>query len=150
MNVSANKFRQLVIIILILENIRYSRHNLIKQVAEINLCFYKYSSDLIILSGEDIKKNGKRFSVYDDIKKKLIAKGIPEKEIAFIHDAGDSETKKAQMFAKVRSGDIRVLIGSTSKMGAGTNVQNKLIASHDLDCPWKPADMTQRAGCMVR
>lgn len=99
---------------------------------------------------EDIKKNGKRFSVYDDIKQKLIEKGVPEKEIAFIHDAGDSEVKKAQMFSKVRSGEIRVLIGSTAKMGAGTNVQDKLIASHDLDCPWKPADMTQRAGRMIR
>lgn len=101
-------------------------------------------------SSEDVKKNGKRFCVYDDIKQKLIAKGVPEKEIAFIHDAGNSETKKAQMFAKVRNGEIRVLIGSTAKMGAGTNVQTKLIASHDLDCPWKPADMTQRAGRMIR
>lgn len=73
-------------------------------------------------SKEDIKKNGERFSVYDDIKQKLIAKGVPENEIAFIHDAGNNEVKKAQMFAKVRSGEIRVLIGSTSKMGAGTNV----------------------------
>lgn len=101
-------------------------------------------------SKEDIKKNGKRFSVYDDIKQKLIAKGVPENEIAFIHDAGDSEIKKAQLFAKVRNGEIRVLIGSTPKMGAGTNVQTKLIASHDLDCPWKPAELVQRAGRMIR
>lgn len=101
-------------------------------------------------SKEDLKKNGKRFSVYDDIKEKLISRGVPENEIAFIHDVGDNEIKKAQLFAKVRNGDVRVLIGSTAKMGAGTNVQNKLIASHDLDCPWKPADMTQRAGRMIR
>lgn len=100
-------------------------------------------------SKEDLKKNGERFDVYADIRKKLIDKGIPEKEIAFIHDA-NSETEKAKLFAKVRSGDVRVLIGSTQKMGAGTNVQNKLIALHDLDCPWRPADLTQRLGRMVR
>ncbi len=100
-------------------------------------------------SKEDFKKNGERFDVYADIRSKLIEKGIPEKEIAFIHDA-ESETEKAKLFAKVRSGDVRVLIGSTQKMGAGTNVQNKLIALHDLDCPWRPADLTQRLGRMVR
>lgn len=100
-------------------------------------------------SKEDLKKNGERFDVYNDIRSKLIEKGIPEKEIAFIHDAA-SETEKAKLFAKVRSGDVRVLIGSTQKMGAGTNVQNKLIALHDLDCPWRPADLTQRLGRMVR
>lgn len=100
-------------------------------------------------SKEDFKKNGERFDVYADIRSKLIEKGIPEKEIAFIHDAA-SETEKAKLFAKVRSGDVRVLIGSTQKMGAGTNVQNKLIALHDLDCPWRPADLTQRLGRMVR
>lgn len=100
-------------------------------------------------SKEDFKKNGERFDVYADIRSKLIDKGIPEKEIAFIHDAA-SETEKAKLFAKVRSGDVRVLIGSTQKMGAGTNVQNKLIALHDLDCPWRPADLTQRLGRMVR
>ncbi len=98
---------------------------------------------------EDIEKNGKRLDVYVDIRKKLIDKGVPEKEIAFIHEA-NSETEKAKLFAKVRSGDVRVLIGSTQKMGAGTNVQNKLIALHDLDCPWRPADLTQRLGRMVR
>ncbi len=100
-------------------------------------------------SKEDFKKNGERFDVYADIRSKLIEKGIPEKEIAFIHDAA-SETEKAKLFAKVRSGDVRVLIGSTQKMGAGTNVQNKLIALHDLDCPWRPTDLTQRLGRMVR
>jgi len=81
--------------------------------------------------------------VYNDMKQKLIAKGIPENEIAFIHDA-DTETRKKELFAKVRKGDVRVLIGSTSKMGAGTNVQKKIIALHHLDCPWRPADLTQR------
>ena len=100
-------------------------------------------------SKEDIKKNGRRFDAYSDIRQKLIDKGIPDKEIAFIHDAA-SETEKAKLFAKVRSGDVRVLIGSTQKMGAGTNVQDKLIALHDLDCPWRPADLTQRLGRMVR
>ena len=88
-------------------------------------------------------------SVYEDIRKKLIAKGIPPQEIAFIHDAG-TETQKAELFAKVRNGQVRVLLGSTQKMGAGTNVQTKLVASHDLDCPWRPADLEQRAGRIVR
>lgn len=100
-------------------------------------------------SKEDLKKNGERFDVYNDIRSKLIEKGIPEKEIAFIHDAA-SEVEKAKLFSKVRNGDVRVLIGSTQKMGAGTNVQDKLIALHDLDCPWRPADLTQRLGRMVR
>jgi len=89
------------------------------------------------------------FNIYDDIKAKLIEKGIPEKEIAFIHDA-NNEKQKDEMFAKVRSGDIRILIGSTQKMGAGTNVQTKLVALHDLDVPWRPADLEQRAGRIVR
>ncbi len=97
----------------------------------------------------DKKKHGERFSVYDDIKKKLIDRGVPPEEIAFIHDAATKEAKD-KLFAKVRKGEIRVLIGSTSKMGAGTNVQDKLIASHDLDAPWKPSDMEQRRGRMVR
>ena len=80
------------------------------------------------------------FNVYDDMKKKLIAKGIPEKEIAFIHDA-KTEVQKEELFSKVRKGKIRVLFGSTSKLGVGTNIQKKLIASHDLDCPWRPADV---------
>ncbi|NLT10702.1 MAG: helicase, partial [Ruminococcus sp.] len=85
----------------------------------------------------------------DDIREKLVAKGVPREEIAFIHEA-KNETAKAEMFAKVRRGDIRVLIGSTAKMGCGTNVQTKLVASHDLDAPWRPADMEQRRGRMVR
>jgi hypothetical protein len=87
-------------------------------------------------------KGAGEFSVYADIKQKLIAKGLPESEIAFIHDA-NTETRKAELFAKVRNGDTRVLIGSTAKLGAGTNVQNKLIAIHDLDCPWRPSDVGQ-------
>ena len=91
----------------------------------------------------------KGFNVYDDIKQKLIASGVPESEIAFIHDA-DTEKKKDELFAKVRSGEVRVLMGSTQKMGAGTNVQDRLIALHDLDCPWRPADLEQRAGRIIR
>lgn len=87
--------------------------------------------------------------VYNEIKKKLINKGIPENEIAFIHEA-DNETKKKELFSKVRQGEVRVLMGSTSKMGAGTNVQDKLIATHHLDCAWKPSDLTQRNGRMIR
>ncbi len=89
------------------------------------------------------------FSVYDDLKKKLLDAGIPEDEIAFIHTA-DSEAKKKELFAKVRSGQVRVLMGSTQKMGAGTNVQDRLIALHDLDCPWRPSDLQQRLGRIIR
>jgi len=90
-----------------------------------------------------------RFNIYDDIKAKLIERGVPEHEIAFIHDA-DTETRKKELFAKVRQGKVRVLFGSTFKMGAGTNVQDRLIAIHDADCPWRPADLEQRAGRIVR
>jgi len=93
--------------------------------------------------------NDGKFNVYDDIRSKLIAKGIPETEIAFIHNA-DSEAKKKDLFAKVRSGQVRVLIGSTFKMGAGTNVQKRLIALHHIDCPWRPADLQQREGRIIR
>lgn len=89
------------------------------------------------------------FCVYEDIKTKLIAGGVPESEIAFIHDA-PTEKAKAELFEKVRSGEVRILIGSTGKMGTGTNVQDKLIAMHDLDIPWRPADLEQRMGRMVR
>jgi len=94
-------------------------------------------------------KGAGEFSVYTDIRKKLIERGIPESEIKFIHEA-DTETKKQELFKKVRRGEVRILMGSTQKMGAGTNVQNKIIASHDLDCPWRPADLEQRAGRTVR
>lgn len=90
-----------------------------------------------------------KFNVYDDIKNKLIDKGVPEEEIAFIHDA-KTENQKAELFEKVRNGDVRVLFGSTQKMGAGTNVQDRIIASHDLDCPWRPSDLEQRLGRTVR
>ena len=80
------------------------------------------------------------FTVYEDIRDKLISRGVPREEIAFIHDA-DTEVKKKELFAKVRSGHVRVLIGSTSKMGAGTNCQDRLVALHDLDCPWRPGDL---------
>ncbi len=94
-------------------------------------------------------KGAGEFSVYTDIRKKLIERGIPETEIKFIHEA-DTEVKKQELFKKVRRGEVRILMGSTQKMGAGTNVQNKIIASHDLDCPWRPADLEQRAGRTVR
>ena len=94
-------------------------------------------------------KGAGEFSVYTDIRQKLIERGIPESEIKFIHEA-DTETKKQELFKKVRRGEVRILMGSTQKMGAGTNVQNKIIASHDLDCPWRPADLEQRAGRTVR
>lgn len=90
-----------------------------------------------------------KFNVYDDLKEKLIAKGIPENEIAFIHDAKTNQQKQ-DIFTQVRSGKIRVIIGSTSKMGAGTNCQDKLIALHHLDCPWRPADLQQREGRIIR
>lgn len=92
---------------------------------------------------------GEGFHVYQDIKAKLIRGGIPEQEIAFIHDA-DSEAQKAALFSKVRSGSVRVLLGSTAKMGAGTNVQRLLVAEHHLDCPWRPADIEQREGRIIR
>lgn len=94
-------------------------------------------------------KNDGNFNVYDDIKTKLIAGGVPENEIAFIHDA-DSEAKKKELFAKVRTGQVRVLLGSTQKMGAGTNCQDRLIALHHLDVGWRPSDMTQRNGRIIR
>ena len=89
------------------------------------------------------------FSVYDDIRTKLIGMGIPAEQIAFIHDA-NSEAKKKELFSKVNAGDVRILMGSTAKMGAGTNVQRRLVATHDLDCPWRPGDLEQRAGRIVR
>ena len=92
---------------------------------------------------------GDGFNVYQDIKEKLIKGGMPEQEIAFIHDA-DSDTQKAALFSKVRSGLVRVLLGSTAKMGAGTNVQRLLVAEHHLDCPWRPADIEQREGRIIR
>ena len=90
--------------------------------------------DLSTPKGEGI------FSVYTDIRKKIIERGIPESEIKFIHEA-DTESKKQELFKKVRKGEVRILLGSTQKMGAGTNVQNKIIASHDIDCPWRPSDV---------
>ena len=106
------------------------------------------SAQLLFCDLSTPKSDGS-FNVYDDIRKKLIARGIPADEIQFIHEA-DTEAKKQELFKKVRRGEVRVLIGSTAKMGAGTNVQNKLIASHDLDCPWRPSDLEQRAGRTVR
>lgn len=94
-------------------------------------------------------KNDGTFSVYNDIRKKLIERGIPESEVRFIHEA-DTDVKKKELFQKTRKGEVRVLLGSTQKMGAGTNVQDRLIALHDVDCPWRPSDLEQRAGRIIR
>ena len=108
----------------------------------------KYSAQLFFCDLSTPKSDG-TFSVYNDIQKKLIERGVPESEIMFIHDA-NTEVKKLETFKKTRRGEIRLLMGSTQKMGAGTNVQNKLIALHDLDCPWRPSDLEQRLGRIVR
>jgi N12 class adenine-specific DNA methylase len=108
----------------------------------------KRSTQLVFCDLSTPHGDGK-FNVYNDIKQKLIAKGIPEDEIAFIHDA-NTEVRKKELFTRVRKGHIRVLMGSTQKMGAGTNVQDRLIALHDLDCPWRPSDLAQRLGRIVR
>ena len=105
------------------------------------------STQMIFCDLSTPKEDG--FDVYNDVRDKLVAKGIPKEEVQFIHDA-DTETKKAELFGKVRNGIVRVLMGSTQKMGAGTNVQTRLIALHHLDCPWRPADIAQRNGRMVR
>ena len=94
-------------------------------------------------------KNDGTFSVYNDIRKKLIERGIPESEVRFIHEA-DTDIKKKELFQKTRKGEVRVLLGSTQKMGAGTNVQDKLVALHDVDCPWRPSDLEQRSGRIIR
>ena len=94
-------------------------------------------------------KNDGTFSVYNDIRKKLIERGVPESEVRFIHEA-DTDVKKKELFQKTRKGEVRVLLGSTQKMGAGTNVQDRLIALHDIDCPWRPSDLEQRAGRIIR
>jgi N12 class adenine-specific DNA methylase len=114
-----------------------------KRLAQLVFC------DLSTPKPTDKETGEHAFNVYDDVKQKLVARGVPESEIAYIHDA-KTEAKKAKLFAKVRKGHIRVLLGSTQKMGAGTNVQDRLIALHDLDCPWRPSDLAQRLGRIVR
>ena len=94
------------------------------------------------------KGNGE-FNIYEDLKQKWIEQGIPENEIVFIHDA-KNEKQKTSLFAKVRSGEVRILMGSTQMMGAGTNVQTRLIAIHHCDCPWRPSDLEQRNGRILR
>ena len=106
------------------------------------------STQLIFCDLSTPKADG-TFNVYDDVREKLVAKGIPREEIAFIHEA-NTETKKAELFAKVRSGQVRILLGSTPKLGAGTNIQDRLIALHHLDCPWKPSDLEQQEGRILR
>ena len=122
-------------------------HNFIKIIL-----YNEYDNDkaaqLVFCDSSTPKEDGS-FNIYDDLKQKLIDKGIPSEEIAFIHSA-NNEAKKKELFAKVRKGQVRVLIGSTQKMGAGTNVQDRLIALHDLDCPWRPSDLTQRSGRIIR
>ena len=108
----------------------------------------KRSAQLIFCDLSTPKGDG-QFNVYDDLKSKLMAKGVPEQEIAFIHEA-NTDMKKAELFSKVRSGQVRFLLGSTAKMGAGTNVQDRLIALHHLDVPWKPADIEQQEGRILR
>ena len=103
-------------------------------------------TELVGVSSNAVESN---FNVYEDIRSKLIARGVPPEEIAFIHDA-NTEVKKKELFAKVRAGQVRVLLGSTAKMGAGTNCQDRLIALHDLDCPWRPGDLEQRSGRIIR
>ena len=106
------------------------------------------STQLIFCDLSTPKADG-TFNVYDDVREKLVAKGIPREEIAFIHET-NTETKKAELFAKVRSGQVRILLGSTPKLGAGTNIQDRLIALHHLDCPWKPSDLEQQEGRILR
>ena len=108
----------------------------------------KKSTQLIFCDLSTPKNDG-TFNVYDDIRKKLVEKGIPREEIAFIHEAS-TEAKKAELFAKVRAGQVRILLGSTPKLGAGTNIQDRLIALHHLDCPWKPSDLEQQEGRILR
>ena len=103
----------------------------------------------LVFCDQSTPKTDGTFSVYNDIRDKLIARGIPPEEIAFIHDA-NTDVRKKTLFSKVRRGAVRILMGSTFKMGAGTNVQDRIIASHDLDCPWRPRDLEQRAGRTIR
>ena len=103
----------------------------------------------LVFCDQSTPKTDGTFSVYNDIRDKLIARGIPPEEIAFIHDA-NTDVRKKELFSKVRRGAVRILMGSTFKMGAGTNVQDRIIASHDLDCPWRPRDLEQRAGRTIR
>ena len=121
-----------------LENV----HRIWEETAE------RKSAQLVFCDFSTPKSDGS-FNLYDDLRGKLVAKGVPKEEIAFIHEA-DTEQKKKDLFTKVRKGQVRVLIGSTAKMGAGTNVQDKLKALHDLDCPWRPADLEQRHGRIIR
>ena len=108
----------------------------------------KKSAQLVFCDLSTPHNDGK-FNVYDDLKSKLIERGIPEEEISFIHEA-NTDVRKQELFNKVRKGQVRVLMGSTQKMGAGTNCQDRLIALHDLDCPWRPSDLTQRSGRIIR
>ena len=109
----------------------------------------EFKGTQLVFCDSSTPKKDDTFNVYDDIRNKLISKGVTESDIAFIHDA-DSDVKKKELFAKVRKGDVRILLGSTQKMGAGTNVQTLLYACHNIDCPWRPSDLEQRAGRIIR
>ena len=121
----------------------------VKNVFDIYSETMKNKSTQVIFCDQSVPKKDGSFSVYNDIKSKLVSKGVKSEEIAFIHDAKDEEAKE-ELFEKVRSGDVRVILGSTEKMGTGVNIQDKLIASHDLDVPWRPSDLEQRAGRTIR
>lgn len=121
----------------------------IKNVFSIWQASEEQKSTQLIFSDMSTPKADGEFNIYDDIREKLVEMGIPKKEIAFIHEA-NTDKQKEELFGKVRKGEVRILLGSTQKMGSGTNVQNKLIALHDLDVPWRPADLEQRAGRIVR
>lgn len=121
----------------------------IKNVFSIWEASEETKSTQLIFSDMSTPKGDGEFNIYDDIREKLVEMGVPKKEIAFIHEA-NTDKQKEELFAKVRKGEVRILLGSTQKMGSGTNVQNKLIALHDLDVPWRPADLEQRAGRIVR
>lgn len=103
----------------------------------------------VVNMDEVIAMSSGKFSAYDDMKQKLVAKGIPADEIAFIHDA-NTDIRKTKLFSDMNAGRVRVLLGSTAKMGAGTNVQKKLVAAHHLDAPWRPSDLAQRNGRIIR
>ena len=120
-----------------------------KRSAQLVFCDLSTPKNVSSRGSKDISANTGFSNVYEDLKKKLVSRGIPEDEIAYIHEA-KTDMQKKELFAKVRKGTVRVLIGSTQKMGAGTNVQDKLIALHDLDCPWRPSDLTQRRGRIER
>ena len=130
-------------------NVCFVGYECIKKVFEIYENTADKKSTQMIFCDLSTPKNDGTFSVYDDIKEKLLLNGVKESEIKFIHEA-DTDEKKEKMFAAVRRGEVRILLGSTQKMGAGTNAQTRLIALHHIDCPYRPSDLSQREGRIVR